>query len=419
MRIVMGAQNCGFGPVSELVAVSRPLHEHERVFVGDGVAAVFARRNPDAFDATYDISGLSENARSAMIDDLLRSSDHVVSVMDAELVLRSVVARRTVTMVDSLFSFWQMTQPLTEIRDLCTAMPRSRFAAADQHLSGLSPHERIVAAHLLATHSVVQNFPGVTERAAGFAALGEGPRIHVTGSIVDVEGLRDVVRTAEPEHDLLINIGGFKNFLLDFDVNNDYLRLLHRWIPDLLRDWPRFRRVLVCGGPFGEGREQTIRAAGGRAECRLLRQRELLQVAATTADYLMAPGLTALHESITLGRLPLAIHEQHYAHVFTMRALDGTLFGRSGGRFTDVVPCHPLPEDDFAGTAALVELADRIRENQELYAKYRQTFNERIEQYLTLTPPQRQHGIEELGKLLYGIPTHSVMTEILGMPHVT
>ncbi|GAA3993086.1 hypothetical protein GCM10022384_45960 [Streptomyces marokkonensis] len=417
MRIVMGAQNCGFGPVSELVAVSRPLHEHERVFVGDGVAAVFARRNPDAFDAMYDTSGLSENARSAMLDDLLRCSDQVVSVMDAELVLRSVVARRPVTMVDSLFSFWQLTRPLTEIQDLCTALPRSRFAAADQHLSGLSPHERVVAAHLLATHSVVQNFPGVTERAAGLAALGEGPRIHVTGSIVDVEGLRDVVRTAEPTHDLLINIGGFKNFLLGFDVNNDYVRLLHRWIPDLLRDWPRFRRVLLCGGPFGEGREQTIRAAGGRADCRLLSQRELLRAAATTADYLLAPGLTALHESITLGRLPLAIHEQHYAHVFTMRALEGTLFGRSGGRFRDVVPCHPLPEDDFDGTAALVELAGRIRENRELYAKYRKTFNERIEQYLTLTPPQRQHGVEELGKLLNGSPIDSVMTEILGTPH--
>jgi hypothetical protein len=417
VRIVMGAQNCGFGPVSELVAVSRPLHAHERVFVGDGVAAVFARRNPDAFDALYDTSGLSENARSALIDDLLRDSDHVVSVMEAELVLRSVVARRPVTMVDSLFSFWQLTRPPARIRDLCATMPRSRFAAADRHLSGLSPHERVVAAHLLATHSVVQNFPGVTERAAEFAALGGGPEIHLTGSVVDVEGLRNVTRTAEPEHDLLINIGGFKNFLLDFDVNNDYVRLLHRWIPDLLRDWPRFRRVLVCGGPFGEGRERTVRAAGGRADCRLLRQRELLQVAASTADYLLAPGLTALHESIALGRLPLAIHEQHYAHVFTMRALDGTLFGRGGGRFTDVVPCHPLPEDDFAGTAALVELAGRIREDGALYAKYRRTFNERIEQYLSLTPPQRRHGVGELGKLLDGDPVHSVMTGILGTPH--
>lgn len=416
MRIVMGAQNCGFGPVSELVAVSRPLHGHQRVFVGDGVAAVFARRNPDAFDAVYDTSGLPEKARAAVIEDLLRDSDHVVSVMDAELVVRSVVARRPVTMVDSLFGFWQLTQPLKEIGELCATMPRSRYSAADEHLRGLSPHERVVAAHLLATHSLVQNFPGATERAAELAALGTGTGIRLTGAIVDVEGLRGVTRAADPEHDLVINVGGFKNFLLDFDVNNAYVGLLYRWIPDLLRDWPRFRRVLVCGGPFGQGRERTVSAAGGRADCRLLRQRELLQVVASTPDYLLAPGLTALHEAIVLGRLPLAIHEQHYAHVFTMRALHGTLFGRSGGRFADVVPGHPLPEDDFAGTAALVELAARIREDDELYARYRRTFNERIEHYVSLTPAQRRHGVEELGTLLDGEPIHAVVTGILGTP---
>ncbi|MER5554264.1 hypothetical protein ABT001_21770 [Streptomyces sp. NPDC002793] len=413
MRIVMGAQNCGFGPVAELVAVSRGLHGHERVFVGDGVAAVFARRNPDAFDAVHDTGGMTGEVAAETTDALLRGSDHVISVMDAELVIRSVVAGRPVTMVDSLFSFWQLALPLARIHERCVTMPRSGLAAAEQHLAGLSPHERVVAAHLLATHSVVQNFPGVTERATEFAALGTGPRTHLTGPIVDVEGVRDVARTTGPEHDLLINVGGFKNFLLDFDVNDDYLRLLHRWLPDLLRDWPRFRRVLVCGGPFGEGRERTVSAAGGTADCRLLRQRELLQAVASTPDCLMAPGLTALHESIALGRLPLAIHEQHYAHVFTMRALDGTEFGRSGGRFADVVPDHPLPEDDFAGTAALVGLAGRIRKDEELYARYRRTFNERIEHHVSLTPAQRRHGVAELGRLLGGEPVHAVMAGIL------
>ncbi|MEV7107042.1 hypothetical protein [Streptomyces atroolivaceus] len=416
MRIVMGAQNCGFGPVSELVAVSRPLGGHERVFVGDGVAAVFARRNADAFDTVHDTGGMTRKAAAEVTDDLVRGSDHVISVMDAELVLRSVVARRPVTMVDSLFSFWQLTQPLAGIHERCATLPLSGFPAADQHLSGLSPHERVVAAHLLATHSVVQNFPGVAERAREFAALGVGPRMHRTGSITDSEGLRAVACVPAPEHDLLVNVGGFKNFLLDFGVNDDYMRLLHRWLPDLLRDWPRFRRVLVCGGPFGEGREQTVSAAGGTADCRLLRQRELLQVAASTPDQLLAPGLTALHESIALGRLPLAIHEQHYAHVFTMRALHGTRFGRMGSRFSDVVPGHPLPEDDLAGTVALVELAGRIRNDEELYATYRRTFNERIEHYVSLTPPQRQHGVEELAALLGGEAVHDVMTGILGTP---
>ncbi|WP_223184229.1 hypothetical protein [Streptomyces sp. CBMA152] len=406
MRIVMGAQNCGFGPAAELVAVSRLLRDHERVFVGDGVAAAFARRNPDAFD------DIREKSESAEIDELLHTTDQVVSVMDADLVLQAVVAGRPVVMVDSLFGFWQLQLAPAEIRELCATMPRTSYAAANDHLAGLSPHERIVAAHLLATHSVVQNFPGVTQRAAEFTALGGGPVIHLTGSIIDTEGLRTTARGSEPAHDLLINVGGFKNFLLDFDVNNAYVRLLLRWIPDLLLDWPRFRSVLVCGGPFGGERQRTVTVAGRQAACRFLQQRELLQVAATAPHYLLAPGLTALHESLALDQLPMAIHEQHAAHVYTMRELDGTEFGRGAARFGDVLPDHPVPEDDFAGTAALVEIAARVREDDDLYAVFRRTFNERIEHYVSLTSTQRREGVEELRKLLDGEPVQSVLARI-------
>lgn len=412
----MGAQNCGFGPASELVAVSRLLSGHERVFVGSGVAATFARRNPDAFDTIREIDGTCGRTGAELVDDLLETGDQVVSVMDADLALRSVVARRPVVMVDSLFGFWRLGRPLAQIRDLCASMPRSSYAAADRHLAVLSPHERVVAAHLLATHSVVQNFPGVPERAAEFAALDAGSAIHLTGPIVDLEGLRNTPRDAEPEYDLLVNVGGFRNFLLDFDVNNDYLRLLHRWIPDLLRDWPRFPRVLVCGGPFGGHRERTVSVAGRRADHRLLRQRDLLRAVASTPGHLLAPGLTALHESMVLGRLPLGIHEQHYAHVHTLRRLDGTLFGRSAGRFADVLPHHRVPDDDFAGTAALVEIAGRVREDDDLYAVFRGTLNERIERHVSLTPAQRRHGVEELRALLDGEPIHSVLAGVLPPP---
>ncbi len=411
----MGAQNCGFGPAAELVAVSRLLSGHERIFVGDGVAAAFARRNADAFDDIRETSGTA----STVLDGLLERCDQVVSVMDADLVVRAVVAGRPVVMVDSLLTFWQVGRPLTEIRDLCERMPRDSFAAADRHLGALSPHERVIAAHLLATHSVVQNFPGVPQRMAELIdpGGGMGPAMHVTGSVIDVEGLRSLPRDAEPEYDLLINVGGFKNFLLDFDVNNDYLRLLHRWVVDLLRDWRRFARVLVCGGPFGAHREQTVTAANRRAECRFVPQRELLRHVASTPHHLLAPGLTALHESIALAQLPLAIHEQHYAHVFTVRQLDGTLFGRMAGRFADVLPHHHLSEDDFAGTADLVRIAGRIREDDELYARFRQTFNERIERYVSLTPAQREQGVKELRDVLGGDPISSVMARVIPIPH--
>jgi hypothetical protein len=115
---------------------------------------------------------------------------------------------------------------------------------------------------------------------------------------------------------------------------------------------------------------------------------------------------------MVLGRLPLGIHEQHYAHVYTLRRLDGTLFGRNAGRFADVLPHHRLPEDDFAGTAALVEIAGRVREDEELYTVFRRTFNERIEHHVSLTPARRRHGVEELRRLLGGEPVHEVLARI-------
>ncbi|KIZ15535.1 hypothetical protein [Streptomyces natalensis] len=416
MRILMGAQNCGFGPASVLVAVSRLLPGHQRVFVGDGVAAEFARRNAAAFENIHELTEPHGHG-AALLDRLLAESDQVVSVMDADLVLRSVVARRPVVLVDCLFGFWRHGHSLARIRDLCATVPRTSFTAARRHLACLSPHERILAAHLLADHSVVQNFPGVSRRMAEFTDTGADGAMHLTGPLVDLEGLREAGQgepaTGGPDYDLVINTGGFKNFLLDFEANNDYLRLIDRWIPDLLADWPQFTRVLVCGGPYAGHRGGTHQTSGRRVDRRFLPQRELLRHAATTPHSLLAPGLSALNETTLLGQLPLALHEQHYAHTFTVRNLAGTLFGQLAGRFADVLPGHALPEDDYAGTQALVAVAGRIFQDDDLYARFRGTFNERIERYLFLTPKQRREGVTELRRALDGPPAPSVVASIL------
>ncbi|WP_424887141.1 hypothetical protein [Streptomyces sp. XH2] len=431
-RTLMGAQNCGFGPASVLVAVSRLLSGHERVFVGDGIAAEFARRNAAAFDGVHELTDPYGNG-AALLDRLLANSDQVVSVMDADLVLRSVVARRPVVLVDCLFGFWQHHRhSLARIRDLCATVPRASFAAARGHLAGLSPHERVLAAHVLADHSVVQNFPGISRRMAEFTEAGAEGVMHLTGPLVDLGGLKNA-REGEPatggavsggavtggpatgggDYDLLINTGGFKNFLLDFEANNDYLRLIDRWIPDLLTDWPRFTRVLVCGGPYAGCRGGAHRSSGRWIDRRFLPQRELLPQVARTPHSLIAPGLSALNEATLLDRLPLGLHEQHYAHTFTIRNLADTLFGRQAARFADVLPGLVLPEDDYAGTEALASTAGRILKDDDLYARFRRTLNERIEQYLFLTPEQRRGGVAELRRVLDGPPAPSVIASIL------
>jgi hypothetical protein len=410
MKILMGAQSCGFGPISKLAALSLLVPQHHRVFCGDTVASLYARRNAEAFDELYDTGEPGGGPRS----DLLATSDWVVSVMDADLVMRAFAADRPVVMVDSLFSFWQHERPLADLAELCRRAPRGPADRVLSHFEALRPHERILAAHMLATHSVVQNFQGVQERIDRFADLGVG-RLHLTGSIVDADALAGAATGGEPDCDLLINIGGFKNFLLDFDVNNAYLKLFDRWIPDLLSDWKRFAEVTVCCGAFGDGREREVSVGSSRARLRMLSHRDFLRTVATASHYMLTPGLTAIHESVALRQFPMALPEQHFGHVFNLESLPGTLFHRIGARLSAVVPDHPVPQDDFEGTAAINEIAERIGADAWLYKRFRNMMNEWIETFVALDVEQRAAGVEELGGRLGGRPLREVVDELFGM----
>ncbi|RLU83059.1 hypothetical protein CTZ27_29195 [Streptomyces griseocarneus] len=57
--------------------------------------------------------------------------------------------------------------------------------------------------------------------------------------------------------------------------------------------------------------------------------------------------------------------------------------------------------------------ARRVLHDDDLYARFRGTFNERIEQYLSLTPEPRHGGVGELRSVLDGPPAPSVIASIL------
>ncbi|MEY9944751.1 hypothetical protein [Kitasatospora sp. GAS1066B] len=412
MRFVLGAQSCGFGPISKLTAISRLLSEHQRTFLGTTVAADFARRNADAFDEIIEIPESAEIGDGPLLggfEQLLGESDYIVSVMGAELVFRAVVAGRPVLMVDSLFGFWKVPEP-TRVAELCASAPRDSYESLDAHFAGLSPHERIYAAHLLADASVVQNFPGVPARATEIRRLGVR-QMRLSGAIIDEGTLHGVVKGRPSRYDLVINLGGFKNFLLDYDHHNDYLRLFVRWVPDLLADWPQFERVAVCGGAFGAGREHQVEVAGRRAEFQCMPQPEFLQEVSGTRHYMLTPGLTAIHESLQLGQLPMALPEQHYGHIVNLEQLGDTLFNRLGARFSGLIEDYRVPADDFEGTAAIVDQVGTVLASEEGYARFRTGMNERIEQYLAVGPQERQDGVAELRTLLHGPSFGTLVTE--------
>ncbi|KOG91754.1 hypothetical protein [Streptomyces varsoviensis] len=407
MKVLFGAKSCGFGPVSKLAGLARRLPRHDRVFTGTGTALDFARRNADAFDRI-----LACRPDGDAPQGLAADCDYVISVMDEELVFQAVAAGRPVMMVDSLFSFWQLSDSPRRIAELCLPRTRGGLPALRRRLSGLTVHERKYAAHLLADASIVQNFPGVPERMAETARLGKD-RVHLSGPIVDEEALQGVAADQGPGSDLLINLGGFKNFLLDPGTHDEYLRLFSKWVPDLLADQRGFGSVSVCCGGFADGREGRVSVRGRTARFHCPSQRDFLRALATARHCMMTPGLTSLHEANALGRLALCMPEQHYGHIFNYESLAGTAFHRLGCRFADLIDGYDVPADDFAGTAAVAEHVGRLIEDDDAYARFRKRMNERVERYLAVGDDERRAGAGELRDLLAGPPFDDVVAAAL------
>lgn len=395
MRIVMGAQSCGFGPVSKLTAISRLLDHADRVFVGTTVAADFAEQNADAYDHLID-----EGASAAEIAREIERADWVVSVMNVDLVFSALAAGTPVLLIDSLLAFWLVERDPAEIAEVVGRIRAAGFDDWRTTLSVLTPHEQVFAAHLAATASIAQNFPGVPERIEQLTALGAA-RPTLSGAIVDEVGL--ALRQPEPDGlDLLVNIGGFKNFLLDYDTHNEYVRLISRWIPELVARHPQFRRVAVCGGAYSGSRGYTELIGGGEVTFGCLPQREFMSALASARAYLVTPGLTALHESIALGRFPLALPEEHYGHITNLAGLSGTRFGADGLRFDDLIDGYAVPADDFAGTAAIADHVGRLLVDEGAYRRFADRATTGIARYLGLSDQQRQDGVRELRDRLLG-----------------
>jgi hypothetical protein len=396
VRILASAQPCGFGPVSKLVAVGTLLGGDDIHFVGQGSALDFARAHPGSFAR---IDGADTGCQADLAAPLA-AADLVVSVMDADLAFWAVRAGVPVRFFDSLFSFWIAQRPLADLVELAGRVAHSDDASARAAFLGASPHERVLLAHLLAEVSYVQNFPGVPDRLEELRQLGVR-HIRLTGSMVDAMALERAATESAgvPGCDLLVNLGGFKNFYLDYESRNAYLRLMERWAQDLTRTDPRFERVTLCCGAYQPARRVVVGA--GELSLRFLTHAEFLAMLVQSPLYAAPPSLTSLHEAVALGRMPLLLPEQHYGHVFNLRMLDGTVLAHHAASLLDLSPVQ-VPDDDWAGTRALDQAWASIAADPGRYRAFRRYMDARLEGYGMLSEPQRLQAIRTVGRLLDG-----------------
>jgi hypothetical protein len=401
----------GFGSVSKLVAIATVLKAHTTHFVGEGLALDFARRNAGSFTIIEerDVESLP-SIRSA-----IEVADCAFVVRDPDLALWTVKVGRPLFFFDSLFSFWQLGRPLENLVAIAADIRRLDPVPAFALLHSVSPHERVIVAHILANRSFAQQLPGVDERIAALRRLG-CDQVCASGPIVDMEALNSAVvdqsRLVEDRRwELVVNLGGFKNFLLDFETNNAYLRLVERWLGDYLLSHLDCGNVLVCCGAYATG--HSVRVGGRSIDFRLLPQADFIRAVAAAPTYLCTPGLTSIHESLILNRLPLLLPEEHYGHLFNVRAFRNTRMAALAVGLDQVIEDYAVPEDDFAGTRAILKFTEGLLESSDTYRRFCAVMNNRVDQFREISRSEQSPAVAEVRALLEGPALETIVAQAL------
>jgi hypothetical protein len=412
--IVLGAQACGFGPVSKLAALARLLPGEETTFVGEGTSLDFVEQHRGWF-------GRIVAALPGALPDLrplLGGCEFAVVVMDHELAFWVSRFGRPVYFFDSLFGFWVLHHPLADLVGAAETIRRQSPEEAHRTFHEFTVHERKVIAHLLARHSYVQNGPGVAERLDALPDLGIR-HIERVGSIIDVEDVTPGGTPGAPPpppdargFEMLVNLGGVKNFILKFYENDYYIDVFERWARDFLGSHADCRRVVLCCGRYAEPRSEPV--GHGVLVREFLPHDRFVAAVRAAAVYLTAPGLTAIHEAVQLGRVPVLLPEQHYSQFYNLATLAGrdTGLGELALGMADLFDPYEVPDDDLKGSEAIIAYARLLHADDAHYQRFRSELDRRVERASSMSGQARRAVLDHLGRLFEGKPLDQVVRNL-------
>lgn len=405
-KILASAQPFGFGPVSKLVSIATHLGGGAGMWVaGNGTTLRYAQLNRQNLQdvVPFDFADRPGAGR------LVRGFDAAISVMEPRLVYAAVRAGRPVYFFDSLFSFWIASRPLDELAAVARLVLTGPELRAADAFDSLSVHESMLVAHMLATRSYAQVFPGVKERIRAFAELGFA-QVHAAGPMIDVP---DTAHAEGPgrSRTLVANLGGFTNAFLDYQRRGAYIDIVVRWLTRLAETTTDFDEIIVCSGAFGAPCTREVN--GVRVTIGLLPHAELLDRLAQAPVYLASPGLTSLHEAVALSVLPMLLPDQHYGHLINRRRLAHTSFARLGASFEGLGTETHIPADDLEGTLVIAGIADGIHRDPARFDAFADYMDARLSAFVYMPPDETRAHVRELREMLHGTPLSKIIAAII------
>lgn len=300
-RILASAEAYGYGPSSKLRAVARELtlRGHRVDFVGQGVAAEYARAEGDVFASVRSVDSML-----ALGDISPRNYDATVSVMDPHLAAWSQLCDLPCIYVDSLYWFWQWNDDFTTVvADWESVRRTADVAGALAFFDRLPMMSAQYIAHLASDVTCAQRTPSTNSRADVFADM---------GTVVVVDGIVDTSYAAPREPTTwLACMSGLINPLTPVDAATSWLRSAAQLIDQAARQAGLADTPIVMTG------NHTVLsqcALPSRFVSKPRNHADVLRAFNDAYACMTPPGLTTMLEAVSYGVPLLLLPEQHYGH---------------------------------------------------------------------------------------------------------
>ncbi|MBR0696582.1 hypothetical protein [Bradyrhizobium lablabi] len=406
--LLSGAAN-GFGPASKAVAIARHVHGYERIFVGSGIAREFCERNSEFFEKIVGPEELSE--------DFLRHCKFGLIVMEHDIAFQLFKARVPFFFFDSLLDFWELPAGMERVANVAGAiLSEQRDRIKDALYSGLSVHERKVLCHFIARRSFAQNYPGVHQRLEAMQEAGlrhteiVGPIVRASRAPDEAERNQDGC-SHTGRFSLLINLGGVRNFVIEFNKNDHYIALLEQWARRYLTETPTGSQITICCGRYTVSSENSV---GYRTITTTCLAHDVFMSAIQTADIVLsAPGRTFIQEAVLMGVVPILLPEQHRSQAVNLAGLARTPFAEFCLPLSEILDGKSIPQDDKSGSQAIIECSLKILNTGDLFERFDRLLRSRIDYLRSLNSSERLRIIIEMRKLIGGQSLKEVMRGIL------
>lgn len=389
-KIAASSQAFGYGPSSKVVTFIKNLkiakpNEYEVDFYGTDISLTYARQNSAHFNQIFDFLQPKNN-----------DYDIVISAMEPSLIFWAVVNHKKSIYIDSLYWFWKWDDDkLAELKQIASKIRQSEtIENVNLVIRDVDPHSMQYLAHLLASKSLVQIFPGTIESTIK-DKYRSSLKIHRIGYLIDTSLKREGLDRTK----ILISLSGLLSPLNRIVDAIQYYDFVMDLISETIDRLPKKIDVHLTVNPTIL---KKISKRSARIKIDSLDHDLFMELLNESLVTVAPAGITTILESLTYDTPIMFIPEQHDGHYenYQRLCMDNTE-GKTNDIFPELLFNTRIPrvvDGDPDGELQKIQLLideSRKNPNSQVVRSMKSTFQQSI---LTMLDNSTRNTILELQK---------------------